>query len=114
MSETTSAQFHTPGPWKAVMQFGAWHVRQDPEAWDGMGYQHIASLPSDRKGTHYGDMFKANARLIAAAPELLKALQEAEDFITSYFGPVTSDTPDAWSDNDAREVALQARVAITL
>lgn len=66
---------HTPGPWKVVMQYGVWHVREDPLNWDGRGYQHVASLPTEKKGSHYGEMFSANARLIAAAPELLEALQ---------------------------------------
>ena len=67
---------HTPGPWKVVMQYGVWHVREDPLNWDGRGYQHIASLPTEKKGSHYGDMFSANARLIAAAPELLDELRK--------------------------------------
>lgn len=67
---------HTPGPWLAVMQFGSWMVRQDPKDWDGNGYQHICSLAASKKGSHYGDMFAANAKLIAAAPDLLEALQQ--------------------------------------
>lgn len=65
---------HTPGPWKVVMQYGVWNVREDPLNWDGRGYQHVASLPTEKKGSHYGEMFSANARLIAAAPELLDAV----------------------------------------
>jgi hypothetical protein len=66
----------TPGPWRADVRpaFGDRYVRQDPKNWDGMGYQHICALPADKKGTHYGDMFAANARLIAAAPDLYEAL----------------------------------------
>jgi hypothetical protein len=70
---------HTPGPWKAVLQYGSWMVRQDPANWNGRGYQHIATFPADRKGTHYGDMFAANARLIAAAPDLYEALVDLEE-----------------------------------
>lgn len=65
---------HTPGPWKAVLQFGNWYVRQDPVNWSGGGYQHVCNLPAERKGNHYGDMFAANARLIAAAPQQHDAL----------------------------------------
>jgi hypothetical protein len=67
---------YTPGPWKACPpRFGHQFVRQDPKDWDGMGYQHICTLPQSNKGTHYGEMFEANARLIAAAPDLLETLK---------------------------------------
>lgn len=69
---------HTAGPWKLAHDrpmFGWWHIRQDPPNWNGQGYQAICSMPSERKGNHYGDMFAANARLIAAAPCLLAALK---------------------------------------
>jgi hypothetical protein len=66
---------HTPGPWKACpARFGRQFVRQDPVNWDGMGYQHICTLPQSPKGSHYGELFAANARLIAAAPDMLAAL----------------------------------------
>lgn len=77
MSEDVKTGF-TPGPWKAVLQFGDWMVRQDPKDWDGKGYQFVAGLPASRKGTHYGDMFKANAVLISAAPDLLKFAELVE------------------------------------
>jgi hypothetical protein len=78
-STTGAANLHTPGPWKADKRpvFGEWFVRQDPENWNGMGYQFICALPANKKGTHYGDMFRANARLIAAAPDLLEVCQLA-------------------------------------
>lgn len=66
----------TPGPWKAdEPRFGYQTIRQDPADWDGHGYQLICTVPQSTKGSHYGEMFKANARLIAAAPELLAALR---------------------------------------
>ncbi len=66
---------HTPGPWKAdEPRFGYQMIRQDPIDWDGHGYQAICTVPQSTKGSHYGEMFRANARLIAAAPDLLAAL----------------------------------------
>jgi hypothetical protein len=67
---------HTPGPWACNMSFGNWHIRQDPANWDGRGYQGICTAPAAPKNTQQGDMFKANARLITASPDLLDALQD--------------------------------------
>ena len=81
---------HTPGPWKATLHFGQWSIRQDPKDWDGMGYQSIGSVGrfhADRKGTHYGEMFRANAQLIAAAPDLLDiAKQYASECLECNYG----------------------------
>ena len=56
---------HTPGPWKAIV---------DPEGWElvasGRG-QTIATF----------DCSESDARLIAAAPDLLAALEKAADWI---------------------------------
>lgn len=67
---------HTPGPWTLAHErplFGVWHVRQDPKDWDGQGYQAVATIPASKKGTYYGEMFQANAHLIAAAPDFYSA-----------------------------------------
>lgn len=67
---------HTAGPWLVVgPHFGHWTVRQNPENWNGMGYQHICSVPADKKDTPGGVMHRANAHLIAAAPDLLRCLE---------------------------------------
>lgn len=77
-TNSMSATQHTPGPWKAELQYGRWYIRQNPNDWNGGGYQHVCNLPAERKGSHYGDMFADNARLIANAPEMLAALQQIE------------------------------------
>ncbi len=85
----------TEGPWKCdrAPVFGEWFVRQDPADWNGMGHQLICSLPADSKGTHYGDMFAANACLIAAAPKLAQAAEPLVAEIAEY-------APSAGEDDD--------------
>ena len=72
----------TAGPWaisnNGKPTFGFYYIRQDPENWNGHGYQaigrNVSELHASTKGTPYGEMFKANAILIASAPDLIKAL----------------------------------------
>ena len=60
-----SAQ-HTPGPWELDCSgLGAWIMAGGP---DGL---HVATIPIARDG----DWSDANARLIAAAPDMLAALK---------------------------------------
>jgi hypothetical protein len=62
---------HTPGPWKCG-------VRRDGSMW--------LSLGDPMTGPHYqGDLCAsvADARLIAAAPDMLAALKEARAFVSS-------------------------------
>lgn len=61
---------HTPGPWRAEWttrraegEERGWHVFEEENTDDGM----LIELPDQ-----YGDNHEANARLIAAAPELLE------------------------------------------
>jgi hypothetical protein len=61
---------HTPGPWKAAGDFIGTD-EADP--------QTIAYVSDHRNRRPRGnDVDKANARLIAAAPELLEALQDCK------------------------------------
>lgn len=80
----------TPGPWSAKE-----HHQDSTEVVDGNGFSHLRAegcailLGWDEKGfIHWGDSEeahrylsreeqRANAQLIAAAPELLEALQDA-------------------------------------
>jgi hypothetical protein len=66
MKTTTKAK-HTPGPWQ--IEFGGM---------EGDDYAVIGSKFADRAicNLEPRDYVPANARLIAAAPELLEALQE--------------------------------------
>lgn len=64
---------YTPGPWK-------WIKETEIDAWSlGPG----VLLTDYTDGTPAGDdLDKANARLIAAAPELMEALQEALRYVS--------------------------------
>jgi hypothetical protein len=88
----------TPGPWKAQMrEFRQWEVVStcETEWW-------IADA------SPYNERQEANARLIAAAPELLEALEAV-----LYWAEIAGDTTDkeALAANEEASIAL-ARAAI--
>lgn len=60
---------HTPGPWKATFRRTVMHIHSDSKK--------IASMGSGHVGLSHED--DANARLIAAAPDLLNALSVLAD-----------------------------------
>lgn len=63
---------HTPGPWKV-----------DP---DNMNVFAKGLLAQTYGHVHNGER-RANAYLIAAAPEMLKALEKVETMVKSLIGP---------------------------
>lgn len=76
---------YTKGPWHCADKpvFGWWHVYSHNSVSGNpciSGRQAIATVPaSDKKSTPaYAEMFEANARLIAAAPDLLEALKRCK------------------------------------
>lgn len=80
---------HTPGPWVVDIN----HATGNPEfirtfisSSDGGDMYDIANVWCDETGNA-----KANARLIAAAPDLLAALQIAENALDMYSGGQSSD-----------------------
>lgn len=86
---------HTPGPW----------VVAGPEAASGPGYVMT------RGGTYIAKPLinnEANARLIAAAPELLDALEAA----LAHFGPFAEITINGQRDPDDVRVTALIRAAI--
>ncbi len=61
---------HTPGLWEIEKVSGGWGVRAPN--WGYVAIHNTSGLP------HWDEGQKANRRLIAAAPDLLAALQVAE------------------------------------
>ena len=86
---------HTPGPWRTegVTGKGAWIGRSETE-WAAL------ALGSDHENA------RANARLIAAAPLMLAALQEIEEFLDNQ-----ADVDDG-RPNDAMRLLVELRVAL--
>ena len=60
---------HTPGPWLFVDN------DQEDEIWDSNHVHMLAWI--NPKATQHSDEWKSNARLIAAAPEMLDRLSDA-------------------------------------
>ena len=89
-----SAQ-HTPGPWIAGDDEGSDYYLVGPHDGDGIVYQPVVKLHSE-----------ANARLIAAAPEMLAALQAV---LAEIEGPDRPHSTDSWLPS---HLAHQVRAAI--
>lgn len=97
MTETA----HTPGPWEAYNTQHGWTVT--PVAGNGMGWVYGAEGESDSYLSltllegEGGERSEANARLIAAAPDLLAVARALDDHWTADFpgGPDNWDTPGA-------------------
>ena len=96
---------HTPGPWKVDRDGDLpWMVLAD---FDDLPWGMVAEVPVF---TGCEDEAGANARLLAAAPELLAALEAVEAMINKrpiVVGATTKEGRDA-----ARAVFDQARAAI--
>ncbi len=90
---------HTPGPWKAVEAAynppGWLWVQNGPGALLADVHQNV-NVPLDARN--------ANARLMAAAPELLEALQEI----------ITAADGEGWNQFDAGFTKARAAVAKAL
>lgn len=91
---------HTPGPWaKADRLNGPWWHISSGHSVGGRpckgGRQAIACVhgESKRGAKAYAQMFEANARLIAAAPDLLSTLQT---ILAEVAGPGKPDSTDSY------------------
>ena len=96
---TDSKEQHTPGPWKAV------EAPYNPAGWLWVQNGPGALLADVHKNPNIPlDARNANARLMAAAPELLEALQEI----------ITAADGEGWSQLDAGFTKARAAVAKAL
>lgn len=90
---------HTPGPWVVGERKGC-HTPIDSDSWFGLA-KVVTRMGGSRKDEPTG---VANARLIAAAPELLEALEALVACITETRGPNANDAVTA-----ARTVIAKAK-----
>jgi hypothetical protein len=68
---------HTPGPWDAeCITDGAWEIKSDPQQGP---WKAVCDVKANRLGEAAvtNDESESNARLIAAAPEMLEACKVA-------------------------------------
>jgi len=76
---------HTPGPWKFSRwdQFGdaRFYISQEEGAPYTPNYSDVATIIAETPSGERVQIQEANARLIAAAPDLLKALKECRNAI---------------------------------
>jgi hypothetical protein len=83
---TTQSVAHTPGPWE-------YDYSQAPaDEWiiSGPGFDPIiASVRRDEEKGLTGAEVEANARLIAASPELARMLRAARSHLTLFIDPAT-------------------------
>lgn len=101
---------HTPGPW-TVTESSDWTGMSgvslgidDAAGQDGERDYHLATVVHGDP-----DELAANARLIASAPELMQALQEAENALDDYVERLEKLGGQM---NYGRKVLMQARAAI--
>jgi len=90
---------HTPGPWWATTGGTGWEVRtyrdgENPETSPYIGEYYGASIThgiGDHTEARTRGNEEANARLIAAAPDLLEALEKASNTLAGLGYPKIAD-----------------------
>lgn len=86
---------HTPGPWKARMQYSrggrelGWMVEHSNGR---IGWASLAYADTNEEAPVADPVNAANARLIAAAPDLLEALRKCDEAMTWETGGEPLDT----------------------
>lgn len=80
---------HTPAPWRqcidwnATQNIGIWHQTPDPRGQESI---HIATVFESSRIAYTQAEQQANAHLIAAAPDILAALEAALDTLNEIAG----------------------------
>ena len=102
---------HTPGPWEAarLKRHARIYVDVSQEARERGGPRSIASVCCDKSQMHQGEA-EANARLIAAAPDLLAACEGCLAYLESK--ALSINVPDSEA-NDAADMTAAVRAALT-
>lgn len=112
MGDAMTKAKHTPGPWQIVIDddgnplSGRPMVAAAPELdcaivhWDGFVQSYWRSARGDKE-------IHANARLIAAAPDLLKALEELADLFDAMVSGEYR--PDSYTTQPARAAIAKAK-----
>jgi hypothetical protein len=93
---------HTPGPWMFYAQEGGCDIYVRKSMGKGPLLAHVVGLGQEREKL---DEFAANARLIAAAPDLLAALTEVLEWIRNW-------SPEFAQDDEWPATATKASAAI--
>lgn len=99
---------HTPRPWKTDHELG----NQSVLGPDGVQVADCSITCNPKFGKRTDEINEANARLIASAPDLLKALDEAEDLLGFHEGSAEKMTetghPVVWVNNEDLERVLKS------
>ena len=95
----------TRGPWSSCVRIGLPAVKSDAEGGVSVAFcgTNSAFIPGGRKVISQEEA-KANARLIAAAPDLLEALQTLESSYAAFCDGTLNESPE--------RALVQARAAI--
>lgn len=101
----------TKGPWEALPQNGAGpmivHIFDTGNQMRPTGYRLIAHMLE--RGNSL-DQDRANAHLIAAAPDLYEALETVAQLLRDHHGDQSSE--DGWQNEEIRDAWLAARAVL--